>query len=458
MKSAKTPALNVRRAFPPHAQHVAFGAPGAAPRGEFRRSRLSTAAVLAAPGGLILRINSFLSAFAASLIAFAPMHAFAQDRDESVSVRDRARPEYDPLGKRFGGFNLNASLDFGVASTDNLFAEDDAFAQDDMIYTAGANARLSSNWTRHALSIEGGVETTSHQDFSSEDSDAHYLRGVGRLDVGSNTRVTAIAGIAHQVEPRTDPDSPLTLDPIEYDRTDTSIGVTHAFNRFLVTGEVARSEYSFDGTQSFRDNTEDVLRGRVEAEITPRLGAVLEASTDQRDYDNAPGQSSEGSNIRVGATINFTDLMKGEITVGQFQRDYDSPVLGSTDGLAVASNLEWYVTRLTTLTFHARRNAEDVIGGAYGLPYIETEYGARVDHELLRNVILSGGARFGTREYDVVDRDDDFTHAEVGADYLMNRRVAVRARYTYDQVDSSGAAAYRDFEVNALSLGLSLRL
>jgi hypothetical protein len=40
----------------------------------------------------------------------------------------------------------------------------------------------------------------------------------------------------------------------------------------------------------------------------------------------------------------------------------------------------------------------------------------------------------------------------------LNRRVALEARFRRDEVESSGAAAYRDYEVNTLSLGVSLRL
>ncbi|HYD88957.1 MAG TPA: outer membrane beta-barrel protein [Vitreimonas sp.] len=403
-----------------------------------------------------MRFHRVLSAFAASLIAFAPLHAAAQTTEDSVSVRERPRPEFDPLGTRLGAFNLNAELNLGVASTDNLFAEEDGFEDEDMIYTVSPWARLRSGWSRHAIQVEGGATFTSHEDFSSEDSDTHFIRGLGRFDIGSSTSITGTAGFAHEVEPRTDPDSPLTPDPVEYDRNDASVTIAHAFNRFRVSAEAARAETDFEDLQNIRDNEQNLLRGRIEAELTPRIGAVFQATVDEREYENDPTLDSEGQTYLAGVTVNFTDLMEGEFTVGQFERDYEG--FGSTDGLAIAAELEWYITRLTTLTFNARRNAEDVIGGNSLLPYIEETYGARVDHELLRNLILTGAVQAGAREYDVVDRDDEFFNGEVGADYLMNRRVALTARYRHEEVESSGAAAYRDFEVNTFAVGLSLRL
>lgn len=456
MKTSQKRAGEPAETFSPHAQPFAVMTNSGERSRKSRRSRLALQAALARAGGFVVRFHRVISAFAASLIAFAPVHVLAQTPDDSVSVRDRARPEYDPLGARVGAFNLNARLDLSAASTDNLYADVSSNEADDLIYTASPWARLSSGWSRHYLSIEGGASFDRHADYPSEDTDTHFFRGVGRLDIGRSTSITGVAGVAHEVERRTDPDAVTTPGPIEYDRNEASVTVTHRLNRFRLVGEALRAEHDFD-LQNFRDNEERVLRGRVEAEVTPRIGAVFQASFDERDYDNSPALSSEGQTYLAGVSINFTDLMEGEFTVGQFERDYEG--VASSEGLAVAAELEWYVTRLTTLTFNARRNAEDVVGATLE-PYVETEVGARVDHELRRNLILSGGFQTGRREFEgsAIDREDEFFSAQLGADYLMNRRVALRARYQHDEVDSSGANAYRDFEVNTVSVGLSLRL
>jgi hypothetical protein len=115
------------------------------------------------------------------------------------------------------------------------------------------------------------------------------------------------------------------------------------------------------------------------------------------------------------------------------------------------------VTQLTTLSFNANRNAADQ-GATTNDPYIESRVGAGVDHELLRNLILSAGIQRGTRDYKTIDRSDDFTYAALGARYILNRRVALSANYRHDAVDSSGVNRYRNYDVNTFSLGLSLRL
>lgn len=447
--------------FPHEGQRVAFKA-SPADRSEQQQSsqfRRSVGTVLAASGEFLLRAHKMLSLFAAWLIAFAPVHALAQQQpDDSISVRDRSRPEYDPQGVRFGGFNLHGSLDLGATSSDNIFAEETG-EDDDTIFTAGLHGRLESGWSRHELVADAGAVTTSYSDFSSEDHDTSYAGIRGRLDVGSRSSISGRARIAHEIEPRTDPDAPAQGIPlVEYDRSELAVGAAHTFNRFQVSAELAQAENDYEGAQSYRDFDETRLTGRLEGEVSPRIGVFLQATGDERDYDNTPGLNSEGATYLIGAALNLTDLMQGEVAVGHFERDYDSPLLGSTDGLAISADLEWYITRLTTITFDAHRNAEDVVGASTIFPYVETQWGARVDHELLRNVILSAAAEFGRREYDVVDRDDDYFRATLGADYLLNRRVAITARYDFDQVESDGVDRYRDYEENRFSVGVSFRL
>jgi hypothetical protein len=411
--------------------------------------------------GEVLRINPFASLFAASLIILAPVHAAAQtqsgttSRQESVSVRDRDRPEYDAHGRRLGAFNLNASLDLAITSTDNLFAAPDGAPSDvdDIIYGVAPNVALYSDWSRHALALDAGAVFRSHEDFSSEDADDHFVRATGRFDIGQNTALRGSVRSSHQVSPRTDPDSPFVGSPVEYDRMDSGVGITHRFARFTASLDASSSEYEYDGVQAFRDNEESALRGRIEAELSPRIGLLLSASVDERDYNNAPQFNSDGQSYMVGVSLN-SDLMRGEVSVGQFERDY-AGVAGTFDGVAIEGNVEWYVTQLTTITLDARRDADDQIGAVSGEPYITEEYGLRVDHELLRNVILTGSARFGNRDYQTIAREDEYNEWELGADYLLNPNAAVRFRYQHDEVDSP---AYRDYEVNQATLGLTLRL
>lgn len=439
--------------FPLHAQRVANTANSA------ESWRLAGPRGALAEGDPSLRARPFFALFAAGLIAALPAHAFAQDVEDRVSVQDRPREEYDPLGTRFGGFTLHASLGLDATHNSNVYASE-TNEQDDLIFTLTPRARLVSNWSRHGLTLEGGAAIDRYNDIDDEDSETYYLGAVGRIDIGADTQVSGVARYAQEVEPRNNPDA-LTIvgEPVEYTRRELGVTAQHTFNRVRLRGTVANFEYDYDDAglvdQDFRDMEENRFTGRVEVAVTPRIGWILEGTTDEREYDNAPALNSEGTTLLTGVSVNLTDLMRGEVTFGQFERDYDSGI--DVEGTAIATNLEWYITRLTTLTFAAGQRGEE--SGAFtAVPYTATDYSVRVDHELQRNIILSAGVAFGDRDYEIIDRDDEFMRADAGVEYIMNRRLAFHLRYRHEELESNGVNRYRDFDQDVVSAGVSLRL
>ncbi len=161
----------------------------------------------------------------------------------------------------------------------------------------------------------------------------------------------------------------------------------------------------------------------------------------------------------VGAAFEVSQLLRGEVTVGQFERDYKAtpafPNIGEVSGTALSGRLQWFVTPLTTVTFQATRDMQD---SGYESPYLNSAYSARVDHELLRNVILTAGVRTATLDFEEIDRDDETLTFDVGARYLMNRRVSFEGAYIRNEVDSSGVNAYRTFDENRLRFGVRIAL
>ena len=405
-----------------------------------------------------MRARPVTSIVAAWLIAMAPVHALAQTEADPVGVRDRPRPEYDAQGRNLGGFDLHASLGLGVTSNSNVFAEETG-EDDDIIFNVTPEASLTSHWSRHALQVAGGADLTSHQDFDTEDAETYYLSGHGRLDIGRDTQLSGDVRWANEVEPRTSPDALLVGEPVEYDQSEASAWLQHTFNRVRVGVGMASSEYDFDDAgaidQDFRDYTQDSITGRVEVALTPRVAIVGQATSDERDYDNAPLLSSEGKTYLAGIRLNLTNLMSGELTAGAFERDYDFG--GSVDGTAIAANLEWYITQLTTLSFEASRAGQES-GATVASPYVEEEYGVRVDHELRRNVILSAGLRSGKRDYETIDREDETFYGDVEAIYMLNPRVVLSGRYRHEENESTGLNRYRDYDVDRFTIGASLRL
>jgi len=86
-----------------------------------------------------------------------------------------------------------------------------------------------------------------------------------------------------------------------------------------------------------------------------------------------------------------------------------------------------------------------------------TSVGARVDHELRRDLILTGGLRYEQDDFVSLDREEDRTAFDAGVDWHANRTLTLGARYERFDQQSSGVDRDRDFDANVFTLRATLR-
>jgi len=115
--------------------------------------------------------------------------AVAQDPGRGEFVRDRARPEIDPLGVRLGSFLLYPALSTGLVYNDNVFATQNN-TKSDFIATVVPRFDLRSNFGRHELRLTAEAEAGRYFDNASENYVDYNLAGTGRLDVGTEGAFT----------------------------------------------------------------------------------------------------------------------------------------------------------------------------------------------------------------------------------------------------------------------------
>lgn len=149
----------------------------------------------------------------------------------------------------------------------------------------------------------------------------------------------------------------------------------------------------------------------------------------------------------------MTALVRGEIAVGYIHQDFDNPAFPDISGLGARGQLEWFPSQLTTVTLAAGRSVEDTPLTGAGA-YVAGSVGLSVDHELLRNVILTGRLTWSQDVYEGVDREDRRVSASLGATYLISRNLGLTATLSMLDVDSVGAARDQDFSVNRLAVAL----
>ena len=177
-------------------------------------------------------------------------------------------------------------------------------------------------------------------------------------------------------------------------------------------------------------------------------------------FDNVK-QDADGVNLAGGVNFDLTRLARGEIAVGYLYQEYDTPGTPADSGVAFSANLQYFPPPLTPIRLSAdRSSAPASVAGSPG--GISLDGSISVDHELLRNLVLSAGAQAGQTDYRnfrinnaFSNRTDRSYGGSLGATYLMNRLVSLEAQYAYVDYRSTDALR-RSYTDNRLSLTLRL--
>ncbi len=404
--------------------------------------------------------------------------ALANDPDSESSNADvltRARPEYDARGIRLGSFFLYPSLRAGVGYTDNVFNDDSGI--DDTFFILAPQAQLRSGWSRHALNVVVEAQSYSYSEQSSEDRTDWALKADGRIDIQRGTDVEIDAHYLDYHEPRgTDLTGGLSpgdpAEPTELSRAGFNGVFGHTLNRVRLSAGLDAEWIDYEDTPrvppaipAFFDNDDrdrmvTELMGKVEYEATPDTAIFVRGRLDDYDFDTAVdndgfNRDSSGLTVDGGVEFSMTHVLLGDVYVGFTERDYDDPAFSETSGLSFGAGLRWFPTMLTTVRLNGGRSIEDTsITAASG--YVSTRGEVGVDHELLRNLILSGRLGFEEQDYESIVRTDDIVHASLGGRFLINNNFHVEANWEF--IDRDSNVTPFDYSTNLLQLSLTGKL
>lgn len=367
-------------------------------------------------------------------------------RDATLSVSQRPREGYEARGIRLGALLIYPQVTVAAVADDNIYATATNETRD-TIWRVSPQVSVSSDWIRHALSAYLRGTINRYQDHSTENAN-DYGGGVsGRLDVTRDTQATGRVDFTRATEPRSSANSPTgAVEPVQYDLWTVGATGRHEFNRLLASGRIEAQRYEYTSPpsaaggvidQRFRDRTLSKIGGRLDYAVSPATALFVDLSADKHEYKHEPAAGSasrDSSGVQALAGVNFeiTSLTRGDIGVGYIDQSFDDPAARNLKGFSANVQVEWFPTQLTTVTFSGSRSiADSAVPGAPA--YLSTNVGAHVDHELLRNVLLSGQVGYGRDEYTGIEREDRRKSAGVGVNYLINRRLGVSLTYDYSE-------------------------
>lgn len=431
---------------------------------------------------------------AVAVISSAGSSAFAQGVPANVSVLDRGRPEYDPIGAQIGGFRLLPKVDLTAEYQDNLFADQNGKVGDS-VFTVRPSARLRSQWSRHSLNLDSYYLHNFHGKNSSEDVDEYGGRADLGLDILRGTTLRLFAGADRLAEDRSDINSiDAARSPVEYDTTTAGGVFKQEFNYIGVELDASITKVNYHDAvsrtaatiigQDYRDVT--LKRGSVTVSYEFRGGLSLlgRVGIDRLNYrldppdldplDNEPlnvDRDSDGLTLEGGLRLDLSNLIFGDIRVGYLRRKYDQtrgldglPVpnqsIQEASGLSVSANVLWNITPLTSIRFNASRAIEET-SSTVTAGNTRTQGRIEVDHELLRQLVLSGAVRVARitpikpDDPAIILNSGTELDVQTGATYYINRRLRLNGKLRHSQRTGAGGSSYK---ANSASATLTVSL
>jgi hypothetical protein len=391
----------------------------------------------------------------AAVTAPAPDQQTLQGLPPVAQPRRNGRPvddPYAPLGLRLGPALVFPTLEAQAGYDSNpARAASGQTRKGSPVVRVEGGYTARSDWSRHELTGELRGSYSRYTALPSADRPEGTARIGGRLDVTSDT---AIDG---ELRGRLDSQTPGTANltgaatgrPLTY-QYGGSTGVTQRFNRLAVSlrGSIDRSEFQdakdANGqtiSQKDRQFTQYGLRLRVGYEVSPGITPFAEALVDTRRYDlrtDSQGfqRDSSGFQGRVGASVEITRTVTGEVLAGYGLRRFEDQRLRDLKGPVVEAALNWSVSPLTTVRLRGTTEFEETtLTGSSGS--ITRRLSLDLSHAFLRNLVFNAGASFSRADYNGIYRKDDTLRASLGVDYSLSRNLVLRGSYAREETRSN---------------------
>ena len=369
----------------------------------------------------------------------------AADTGRGVTVLTRPRPELDPPGMRIGSFRLDASATGGLGYDSNIFGNN-AIRRGSGFWDTYLAAALSSEWTTHALSVTAGLSDRRYFDQSSLDFTDWNAGIAGRYDFSGSANISA--GYqhvrSHLPVSSVDVQQAGILQQVPFSSDEFRLGGTIGINRLSLTAEGNYRMFRFDsvGADYLAPGTNpntalldfNTFAAGLSAayELAPGRAFLLTGRIqDVRYADSAySDRNSFTWAVLAGFRYDFDGVWQASAAVGYLQRDFNGPQYAMISAPILEAQVFYNVTQITTLSLAARRSVDESVR-TDAASYLRTFVRLGVDHELRRNVILSGALVYDRRDYKTPSQHSDDGAIQLGAQWFLNRSVSIGLNYQY---------------------------
>src|SRR5215471_12685901 len=168
----------------------------------------------------------------------------------SETVMRRGRPDYDPLGIRWGSFIIHPSLSVAGTYDSNVFATPDVPAtrvKSDFFVTESPSLSIGSDWNQDAISLSMSGGFKQYASLSTENVNNFQTEASGRYDISNGEYLAADAIYQLLHEDRQSPNAVTTAkNPIEYKVMGADLIYVHQKGRLGLRVDNTLTAYDFN--------------------------------------------------------------------------------------------------------------------------------------------------------------------------------------------------------------------
>jgi len=375
------------------------------------------------------------------------------------------------LGIRVGSFTLFPVITQSIGSTTN--AEVASGGSSAIFSQTDARITAVSNWALHQL--RGEIGGTYQSYFDSDSDDLPTFDSSLELRVDHSNDLTSRFGATYGLTTESAESDNLTVPPpltvterpnvhrlTGYAEIEKQAGRFSASLRGTITQSIYESAALSDGStlsQEDRTNSLFELQSRVGYEISPTFQPFVEATIGSRQYRREVDRNGNNRNsmlyaLRAGVEFDRGDKLNGEISAGYSSEQYDDDAINDLNGLTVDASINWSPQRLTTFTamaqseFTGSTNVDESGSVTYAVSL-------GVVHDLKPNLSLNARVLASLRDYEDTGRQDELMQGQIGAEWRLNRSVALIATLGHEQLESTDTSS--SYEATSGRVGLRLQ-
>jgi len=370
------------------------------------------------------------------------------------------QPLREPRGLHAGGFLVFPELEIGERYDDNIFATKDG-RESDFATVISPSLSIESTWSRHGLGLQAFGQFSRFAEHQTEDTEQGGVNLTGRLDITGEDYISEFLSFSREAQDRSEPDDTGSRRPPLFNHFIARTRYAHQFSdlELRIDGQMERFDYLAE-SDADQDRSEFSVAPRLSYRLSAHFTPFVEIAYLDRNFDSAVNQDGVDADSRtydavLGFGFMLDPALTGEIAAGVFHTDFDDSTLDSITSPLLEGTLSWDVTRLTTITGNISRR-EAVTTTTSDSSRILSSASVRIDHELLRNVLLDGEVRYQNDNFQSSDRVDNRFDVEIGGKYLLNPNASVSLGYRYSNRVSNVDAG--DFTDNLVEVGLQLKM